>query len=83
MVTIRSATGLYISMIIMPIRDHAVCENLWEEAEATEERLRAALFPAGRPQSADAGHRSGGKIRLAQRGPGLPPAARRRLFCCR
>lgn len=50
MIAIRSATAADVPLILQFIRDLAAYEKLLPEVEATEERLRATLFPAtGRP----------------------------------
>jgi len=50
MIAIRTATTVDIPLILQFIRDLAAYEKLLPEVEATEERLRATLFPsAGRP----------------------------------
>jgi GNAT superfamily N-acetyltransferase len=50
MIAIRIATTVDIPLILQFIRDLAAYEKLLPEVEATEERLRATLFPpAGRP----------------------------------
>jgi GNAT superfamily N-acetyltransferase len=47
---IRPATDADVPLILQLVRDLAAFENLTHEVEATEEKLRAALFPvAGRP----------------------------------
>jgi GNAT superfamily N-acetyltransferase len=50
MIAIRPATAADVSLILQFIRDLAAYDKLLPEIEATEERLRATLFPAeGRP----------------------------------
>ena len=50
MIAIRTATAVDLPLILQFIRDLAAYEQLLPEVEATEERLRATLFPpAGRP----------------------------------
>ena len=50
MITIRPAVATDLALILQFIRDLASYENLLSEVEATEERLRATLFPGeGRP----------------------------------
>ena len=50
MIAIRPATAADVSVILQFIRDLAAYERLLPEVEATEERLRATLFPTeGRP----------------------------------
>jgi GNAT superfamily N-acetyltransferase len=50
MITIRPAVATDLALILQFIRDLATYENLLPEVEATEERLRATLFPSeGRP----------------------------------
>jgi hypothetical protein len=50
MIVIRQATVLDVPLILRFIRDLAVYEQLLSEVSATEERLRATLFPPdGRP----------------------------------
>ena len=46
MIAIRPATAADVSLILQFIRDLAAYERLLPEVEATEERLRATLFPA-------------------------------------
>lgn len=45
MIAIRPATAADVSLILQFIRDLAAYERLLPEVEATEERLRATLFP--------------------------------------
>ena len=47
MILIRQATVIDVPLILRFIRDLAVYEQLLPEVSATEERLRATLFPAG------------------------------------
>jgi len=50
MITIRPAAAADLPLILRFIRALAAYENLTSEVEATEERLRASLFPdEGRP----------------------------------
>jgi GNAT superfamily N-acetyltransferase len=50
MISIRAAQPHELPLVLRFIRDLARYENLLGEVEATEERLRAALFPGeGRP----------------------------------
>jgi GNAT superfamily N-acetyltransferase len=51
--SIRPAVGGDVPLILAFIRDLAVYENLLPEFEATEEKLRATLFPANTPPAAD------------------------------
>ena len=48
-ISIRPATVADVPLILTFIRDLAVYEKLLSEVEATEERLRATLFPEGAP----------------------------------
>jgi GNAT superfamily N-acetyltransferase len=47
MIAIRAATVVDIPLLLRFIRDLAVYEQLLPEVSATEDRLRASLFPAG------------------------------------
>ena len=53
MIAIRSAQADDIPLILGFIRDLAAYENLLPQVEATEERLRAALFPDGSRPAAE------------------------------
>ncbi len=46
MLTLRAATAADVPLILRLIRDLAAYEELLAEVEATEDRLRATLFPA-------------------------------------
>ncbi len=53
MIAIRPATAEDIPLILRFIRGLAAYEKLLPEVEATEDRLRAALFPADRRPAAE------------------------------
>ena len=50
---VRSATADDLSIVLQLIRELASYEKLSGQVEATEEKLRATLFPAGRPPAAE------------------------------
>jgi GNAT superfamily N-acetyltransferase len=50
---LRPATAADVPLILQLVRDLAAYEKLSHEVEATEEKLRAALFPASGPATAE------------------------------
>jgi GNAT superfamily N-acetyltransferase len=53
MLTLRAATAADVPLVLRLIRDLAAYEHLLGEVEATEDRLRATLFPATGPAAAE------------------------------